>query len=79
MSFIDHHADSTKEKPFFLKVSFPDPHHPFTPPGRYWDMYDPDEIELPESFATGVTPLLDYLREMVADGPRTGTLPFVVT
>ena len=42
-------------------------------------MYDPDETDLPESFATGVTPLLDYLREMVADGPRTGTLPFVVT
>lgn len=20
-------------------VSWPDPHHPFTPPGKYWDMY----------------------------------------
>ena len=27
-------------KPFFIQCSFPDPHHPFTPPGRYWDMYD---------------------------------------
>ena len=79
VSFLDHHADGMNEQPFFLKVSFPDPHHPFTPPGRYWDMYDPDEIELPESFGAGVTPLLDYLRETAAIGPRTGTLPFVAT
>lgn len=38
------------DRPFLLTVSFPDPHHPFTPPGRYFDLYDPDEIELPESF-----------------------------
>lgn len=38
------------DQPFFVQCSFPDPHHPFTPSGRYWDMYDPDEITLPESF-----------------------------
>lgn len=37
-------------RPFFLHCSFADPHHPFTPPGKYWDMYDPDEIDLPASF-----------------------------
>ncbi len=37
--------------PFLLVASFPDPHHPFTPPGRYFDMYDPDDMPLPESFA----------------------------
>jgi len=37
-------------RPFFLKCSFPDPHHPFTPPGRYWGLYDPREIELPASW-----------------------------
>ncbi len=42
-------ADSSR--PFFLKCSFPDPHHPFTPPGRYWGMYDPRDIELPASWA----------------------------
>lgn len=41
------------DRPFFLMCSFPDPHHPFTPPGRYWDMYDPARIDLPASFATG--------------------------
>lgn len=38
------------EKPFFLYCSFPDPHHPFTPPGRYRDLYAPDDMPLPESW-----------------------------
>ena len=38
------------DTPFILVVSFPDPHHPFTPPGRYFDLYDPTDISLPESF-----------------------------
>ena len=38
------------DAPFFLQCSFPDPHHPFTPPGRYWDMYRPGDVVLPHSF-----------------------------
>lgn len=38
------------DRPFLLIVSFPDPHHPFTPPGRFFDLYDPDDIPLPKSF-----------------------------
>ncbi len=38
------------DKPFFLHCSFPDPHHPVCPPGRYKDMYKPNEIRLPSSF-----------------------------
>ena len=38
------------DRPFLLVVSFPDPHHPFTPPGRYFEMYDPADIPLPVSF-----------------------------
>ncbi|MGE0626901.1 MAG: sulfatase [Hyphomicrobiaceae bacterium] len=38
-------------RPFFLMVSFPDPHHPFNPPGKYWDMYRPDQFAAPEAFA----------------------------
>lgn len=40
----------TDEQPFLLVVSFPDPHHPFTPPGHYFDMYDPAEMKLPPNF-----------------------------
>ena len=32
------------DAPFFLMVSFPDPHHPFNPPGKYWDMYKPEQF-----------------------------------
>jgi arylsulfatase A-like enzyme len=42
------------ETPFLLVVSFPDPHHPFTPPGRYRAMYDPSDVEIPESFNSPV-------------------------
>jgi len=35
------------EPPFFLFVSFPDPHHPFAAPRPYCDRFDPDSIELP--------------------------------
>ena len=40
----------TPDRPFLLKCSFPDPHHPFTPPGRYWDRYRADDMALPESW-----------------------------
>ncbi|MGI9380127.1 MAG: sulfatase family protein [Methyloligellaceae bacterium] len=34
------------DDPFFAFVSFPDPHHPFNPPGKYWDMYNPADFEM---------------------------------
>jgi arylsulfatase A-like enzyme len=48
--FLEDHTTNHADQPFFLFTSFPDPHHPFTPPGKYWDMYDPAEVELPRSF-----------------------------
>ena len=39
-------AQAGEDTPFFAFVSFPDPHHPFNPPGKYWDMYNPDDFEL---------------------------------
>ena len=54
------------EQPFFVQCSFPDPHHPFTPPGRYWDMYHPDDMPLPETFhatPTDPAPPWSWLRE----------------
>lgn len=35
------------DQPFFAFVSFPDPHHPFNPPGKYWDLYDPGDFDVP--------------------------------
>jgi len=51
--WLDHYAAGDRSQPFFLMASFPDPHHPFTPPGRYWGMYDPRDMALPPSFHPG--------------------------
>ena len=42
--------DAADGGPFFLMVSFPDPHHPFNPPGRYWDAYRPEDMPVPAAF-----------------------------
>ncbi|MGI9401356.1 MAG: sulfatase family protein [Rhizobiaceae bacterium] len=47
-AFIESQRNS--DQPFFLMVSWPDPHHPFNPPGKYWDMYDPDDMPVPDAF-----------------------------
>lgn len=49
-AFIEAHAKAAGDQPFFLMVSFPDPHHPFNPPGKYWDMYKPEQFPVPEAF-----------------------------
>lgn len=41
---------SRSDDPFFMFMSFPDPHHPFAPPQEYADSYDPDSFELPRGF-----------------------------
>ena len=69
------------DAPFFLQMSFPDPHHPFTPPGKYWDMYDPCDIELPPSFGKGNLPPTKAMRKALAEGTdaRDNQNPFAVT
>ena len=69
------------DAPFFLQMSFPDPHHPFTPPGKYWDMYDPADIELPASFGKGDLPPIRAMQEALKNGtdPRDNQNPFAVT
>ena len=36
------------ERPFFLAVGFYKPHTPYVAPKKYFDLYDPDEIVVPE-------------------------------
>ena len=69
------------DQPFFLQMSFPDPHHPFTPPGKYWDMYNPEDIELPASFDQGKLPPVLAMQEAMKNGadPRDNQSPFAVT
>ncbi len=60
------------EQPFIAFVSFPDPHHPFTPPGRYWSMYDPAdfEVRLPYEAHRNPPPPLRYAREQLEANTR---------
>lgn len=68
--FIADRAD--QEKPFFAFVSFPDPHHPFNPPGHYWDMYQPDQFDVPIRFSDHKHPVppLQFQHEMKERGER---------
>ena len=43
----EHQRGNRREQPFFVHCSFPDPHHPFNPPGRYWGLFDPADVVLP--------------------------------
>ena len=50
-------ARSGNDQPFFAFVSFPDPHHPFNPPGKYWDMYSPDDFDINLPFTAHKNPV----------------------
>jgi len=51
IEFLERFATGHYDKPnFFAFCSFPDPHHPFSPPGKYFDMYKPEDIILPSTF-----------------------------
>ena len=67
--------------PFFLQCSFPDPHHPFTPPGHYWDLYDPNEVDLPASFHVNRDPPpISYIRDnQRSEHERSPYAPFTVS
>ncbi|MEO1011123.1 MAG: sulfatase [Bacteroidota bacterium] len=36
------------EKPFMMAIGFARPHLPFSVPKKYWDMYDPAKLPMPE-------------------------------
>lgn len=55
------------DAPFFLMVSFPDPHHPFNPPGKYWDMYSPEQFEVPEAFKRNDWQPPELVRNIIKD------------
>lgn len=84
IAFLENWKNNQMQAPFFLQCSFPDPHHPFTPPGRYWDMYRPQDIVLPRSFYDSThdqTPPLSHIYEQYLAGkPQTrGTSPFIAS
>ncbi|MCI9889823.1 sulfatase-like hydrolase/transferase [Micrococcales bacterium 31B] len=63
MARIDECAEN--DEPFFLFVSFPDPHHPFAPPSEYAHLYDPSEIPLPRGFSADHPDLPAHIQRLV--------------
>ncbi|MHA1883484.1 MAG: sulfatase family protein [Promethearchaeota archaeon] len=54
VEYIEQFSEGKYEKEnFFLHCSYPDPHHPVCPPGKYRDLYKPEDIELPSNFSDG--------------------------
>jgi choline-sulfatase len=41
-------ARGNNPEPFLLTVSYHHPHEPFWPPKKYWDMYEGEQIDIPE-------------------------------
>ncbi|MDF1739111.1 MAG: sulfatase-like hydrolase/transferase [Verrucomicrobiales bacterium] len=41
-------AAANREEPFFIAVGFVRPHLPFVAPAKYWELYDPDKLPMPE-------------------------------
>ena len=48
ISFLQNHVN----EPFFLGVGLYKPHLPFVAPKKYWDMYKPEELRLPDNRST---------------------------
>ena len=66
VDFLSKTATREKDQPFFLMVSFPDPHHPFTPPGKYWYMYQPEEMTRPAAFTRADWRPTPYVEQLIA-------------
>lgn len=54
--------------PFFLFVSFPDPHHPFSPPRPYCDRFDPNDVPLPVKQPGELDKMPSYYRKLFRPG-----------
>lgn len=39
---------SKSNQPFFMAIGFARPHLPFCAPKKYWDLYDPEKLPMPE-------------------------------
>ncbi len=68
IAFIE---DATQaEEPWYAWASFPDPHHPYTPPGQWFDRHDPADMELSASLDDPLTHAPEYLRRFQRWAPQ---------
>ena len=62
MAFIDEAVGESK--PWLAWASFPDPHHPMTPPGDWYHRHDPADMELPATIDDPLDHAPAYLRHI---------------
>ena len=59
----------SQAKPWVAWASFPDPHHPMSPPGDWFDRHDPADMELPASIDDPLDGAPDYLKRIQQISP----------
>ncbi len=77
VAFIEEAARAGE--PWMAWASFPDPHHPITPPGEWWGRHDPADIEVPGSIDDPMEHGLAHLRavrQLTANEQFTWVAPF---
>ena len=57
-------------RPWLAWCSFPDPHHPMTPPGQWFDRYHPTDMPLPDSRHDPLAGAPEHLRTFAGIHPR---------
>ncbi|TDU81288.1 iduronate 2-sulfatase [Prosthecobacter fusiformis] len=76
-------AAQKPEQPFFLAVGFIRPHLPFVSPKKYWDLYDPAKLPMPQvteapagapAYAGQQGGELRQYSDMPTQGPIDGTM-----
>ena len=66
-AFIADAADAGE--PWLAWASFPDPHHPMCPPGKWFDRHRPDEMELPRTVDDPLEAAPEHLRRIARTHP----------
>jgi arylsulfatase A-like enzyme len=64
--------NDSSESPWFAVCSFADPHHPFTPPGPYFDAFDPASLSLPATFEDPHSRSMPQFRRIIS---QRGLIP----
>lgn len=68
VAFIE--AAEAAERPWLAWCSFPDPHHPMTPPGKWFDRYRSADMPLPETRHDPLDGAPAHLRHFAGVHPR---------
>ncbi|MEM7116397.1 MAG: sulfatase-like hydrolase/transferase [Chloroflexota bacterium] len=67
------------DAPFFLNVSYPDPHHPFCPPEPYYSLYGDADVPLPNTFYDPHQRSMPHQQQAIAARGEDVIGPFLVS